>query len=316
MNKKLFNPIAIFFIFSMSVGMSLQVFADGMLDDEFTEEHMNPNDESAIELDYSGQGIYSDPFKKGITRSPAYATFGDDAGIDSSRVDDLRHLSDLRHYRVIGIVEDDESNRPAILELNPDDFYGDEHQAYYVKIDTKQDQLEINTAAKNILINHGRSLNRYLVVRFNANSTQNNYDLEYGPFRTKEIAAAHCYYVATILQKKDMECNNVHFHYVSDQEKPITQNTATLGLSQFALLDIKEKPYEFDLNKLKNISIDVTVDELLGPYGFHITNINADGVSVTGLSGNAMFIPVSTFPVSIDKSPSSKPANPTTPASN
>lgn len=312
MNKKIIKQIGIFLIFTL---LHTPIFAEGMIEEEM-KEPIDSENETAIELDFSGQGIYSDPFKKGVTRSPAYATFGDDLTAESLRIDDLRHLTDLRHYRVIGIVEDEEMHVPAILELYPDDFFGDEHQAYYVKIETNSDQEAINTAAKNILVNHGQSLNRYLIVRINEQSTQKNYALEYGPFRTKEIAAAHCYYVATILQKKDMECHNVHFHYVSDQEKPVQQNTASLGLSQFALLDIKEKSYDFNLEKLKKVSIDVTVDELLGPYGFHITNINADGVSVTGLSGNAMFIPVSTFPVGIENSSPSQKTNSETSLSN
>ena len=89
------------------------------------------------------------------------------------------------------------------------------------------------------------------------------------------------------------------------------QNTATVGLSQFALLDFKEKPYGFSLEKLKKMTLEVTVDQLLGPNGFVITNINDNGISVTGLSGNAMFIPVSTFPINIEGTSSASPAQPT-----
>ena len=64
------------------------------------------------------------------------------------------------------------------------------------------------------------------------------------------------------------------------------------------------------------VMLEVKVDQLLGPHGFVITNINDDGISVTGLSGNAMFIPVSTFPINIEGGNSSAPAATPTPVTN
>ena len=63
------------------------------------------------------------------------------------------------------------------------------------------------------------------------------------------------------------------------------------------------------------MTLEVTVDQLLGPHGFFITNISNDGISVTGISGNAMFIPVSTFPINIEEGTSASPA-PATPTGN
>lgn len=305
LNKCFITLIGIFFVFTS--------FADGMLPEDLPQTDMV--DDSVIELDIENQQIYTDPFKRGVTRSPAYATFGEESASDSSRIDDLRHLQDLRYYRVVGIVADEELQMPKILELNPDDFFGDEHQGYYVKIQSKQDLGEIRTVAKNLMVNYNDDLNRYIIIRFNEKNTLSNYDLEYGPFRTKEITVAHCHYLAALTKNKNMNCSQVHQHFVSEQEQMATQNTATVGLSQFALLDFKEKPYDFSLEKLKKMTLEVTVDQLLGPHGFVITNINDNGISVTGLSGNAMFIPVSTFPINIEGTSTASPAQPT-PAGN
>jgi len=303
---QLFNKWLLILITVFSVTTS---FADGMLPEDLPQN--NVVDDSIIDLHVDNQKIYTDPFKRGVTRSPAYATFGEKSFSDSRRIDDLRHLQDLRYYRVVGIVADEELQMPKILELNPDDFFGDEHQGYYVKIQSKQDLGEIRTVAKNLMVNYTDDLNRYIIIRFNEKNTLSNYDLEYGPFRTKEITVAHCHYLAALTKNKKMNCLQVHQHFVSDQERMATQNTATVGLSQFALLDFKEKPYEFSLEKLKKMTLEVTIDQFLGPHGFVITNINDNGISVTGLSGNAMFIPVSTFPINIDGSSPGSPASPT-----
>ena len=300
-------------IMFLGIFSSMTSFADGMLPEDLP--HDKAVDESVIELNINDQQIYSDPFKRGVTRSPAYATFGEELASDSSRIDDLRHLQDLRYYRVVGVVGDEELQMPKILELGPDDFFGDEHQGYYVKVQSKQDIADIRTVAKNLMVNYRKNLNRYLIIRFNEKNTLSTYNLEYGPFRTKEITVAHCHYLAALTKNEQMSCSQVHQRYVSDQEKMATQNTATVGLSQFALLDFKEKPYEFSLEKLKKMTLEVTIDQLLGPHGFVITHINEDGISVTGLSGNAMFIPVSTFPINIEGSSAVPPASPT-PAGN
>ena len=294
--------------------ISVQIHADGMLEEDMpmTADGMPDSDESVIELDLDSQKIYADPFKRGITRSPVYATFGEESDNEARRIDDMRHLLDLRYYRVVSLVEDNETDMPKILELNPDDFFGDEHQGYYVKIDTHNDPSKIQTIAKNLMVNYKKDLNRYLIIRFNDNQTQDNYSLEYGPFRTKEITAAHCHYLVALVKNENLSCDKILFHFVSDQEIMAQQNTAIIGLSQFALLDIKDKPYEFSLEKLRKMTLEITVDEMLGPHGFHVTNINEKGISVTGLSGNAMFIPVSTFPINIDGSttPTPSSANP------
>lgn len=300
--------------FTWILFISFYIHADGMLEEDMPQstDDMSELDDSMIELDLDNQKIYSDPFKRGITRSPVYATFGEESNNDARRIDDMRHLLDLRYYRVVSLIEDNETDMPKILQLNPDDFFGDEHQGYYVKVDSNQDLSAIQTLAKNLMVNYKKDLNRYLIIRFNDKQTQNNYSLEYGPFRTKEITATHCHYLSALVKNKNISCDKILFHFVSDQEVMAQQNTAIIGLSQFALLDIKDKPYGFSLEKLRKMTLEVTVDEMLGPYGFHVTNINEKGISVTGLSGDAMFIPVSTFPINIDGSeaPTQNSANP------
>ena len=144
LHKCFLTLIGVFFV--------LTSLADGMLPEDLPQSDMV--DDSVINLDIDNQQIYTDPFKRGVTRSPAYATFGEESASDSRRIDDLRHLQDLRYYRVVGIVADEELQLPKILELNPDDFFGDEHQGYYVKIQSKQDLGEIRTVAKNLLVNY------------------------------------------------------------------------------------------------------------------------------------------------------------------
>ena len=102
LNKCFITFIGTFFVFAS--------FADGMLPEDLPQADMV--DDSVIELDIENQQIYTDPFKRGVTRSPAYATFGEESASDSSRIDDLRHLQDLRYYRVVGIVADEELQMP------------------------------------------------------------------------------------------------------------------------------------------------------------------------------------------------------------
>ena len=117
------------------------------------------------------------------------------------------------------------------------------------------------------MVNYNDDLNRYIIIRFNEKNTLSNYDLEYGPLGRKKLLSP-IVIICCVTKNKNMNCSQVRQHFVSEQEQMATQNTATVGLSQFALLDFKEKPYDFSLEKLKKMTLEVTVDQLLGPHGF------------------------------------------------
>lgn len=296
---------------------SINLFADGMIegDTSLANEGLFMTPE-VLEIQNEDASTYNDPFKKGITRSPAYATFGIDNEMISTRLDDLRHLSDIRYYRVEGVVEDNEADRVKVLEISPEDLYGDEFQGYYVKIASGQDENKLKLQANNLKNNHQKALSKNLILRAVAvNNKQKYYQFEYGPFRTKELAGANCLYLKSVTKNKEINCNLAYRNLVTDLELEMAQNSASLSLSQFALLDLKDKPFEFDLEKVKNMTLDVKVDESLGPMGFYVTNINEDGVYVTHLNGSTMLIPVTTFPVNLKQGNSTTTTQTTTPES-
>jgi hypothetical protein len=304
------NLTKLFFIFLLSIMHIQYVFSDGMpVEDEMNVEDGkaslvindadNSSNDTQVVIEQTNNTTLKDPFKRGITRSPAYATFGSGDDNMQYRLDDLRHLTDLHHYRVVSIIQRDEAPRTKILKLFEQDFYGDEHEAFYVRLKSSLILEEMLVAAKTLEISYSQNLNRNIVIRNLNQKNTSSFALEYGPFSTIEMAVVNCYYVTAAVKGKQLDCGkSIHKHFVSDKENNKNKSIATLGLSQFALLALKAKPFDFDLNVLSKTTIEIMEDEPLGPNGFYITNINEMGVSVAGLNGDVLLIPVSTFPIS------------------
>lgn len=307
------NLTKLFFILVFSTIHIQHNLADGMLDedlmiseDETIVENHKPslgeknNKDTQVVFDRINSTTFKDPFKRGVTRSPAYATFNDDANDMQYRPDDLRHLTDLHFYRLASIIQRDEVPRTKILKLFEQDFYGDEHEAYYVRIKSATSPKDLMVVAKTLEVSYYKSLNRNIIIRNITEKNNSSYAIEYGPFPTIKMAVANCYYVATFVKNNELDCNqSIHKHFVSESENNKNKSFATVGLSQFGLLALKEKPFGFDLNVLSRITIEIMEGETLGPYGFYVTNINEMGVSVAGLNGDVFLIPVSTFPINI-----------------
>lgn len=290
-NQRIILPI-LFGIFTFLSSTSL--YADQM-DEDWVEQ--GSREEGLMMNNEIQNSTYKDPFKRGITRSPAFATFGSKKEVQY-RLDDLRHLSDIQYYRVVSIIQDEEKSRVNILKLFEQGFYGDEYQAYYVRISGSTELQDMEILANNMKNNYYQSLNRNLIIRNIMHKDKTNFALEYGPFSNPEIALANCHYIKVFSMNSNLDCKKTIFrHFVSSEEVEEAESIATVSMSQFALLDIKNKPFEFDIEQLKNTSIDVMVDQPLGPHGFFITNINDMGVTVSGLNGDVIMIPTSTLPI-------------------
>ena len=313
--------IKLFFFLLFSTIHVLHSQADGMLEEDFIiaeDEKVieNPktslseknNKDTQVVFDRINTITIKDPFKTGVTRSPAYTTFNDDAEDIQYRPDDLRHLTDIQFYRLSSIIQMDEAPRTKILKLFDQDFSGDVYEAYYVRLKSATSLKELMVEAKTLEISHYKNLNRNIIIRNISEKNNSSYAMEYGSFPTIKLAVANCYYLAKFVKSLELDCNqSIHKHFVSDSEDDKNKSFAMVGLSQFGLLALKDKPYDFDINELSRITIKIMEGETLGPYGFYVANINEMGVSVAGLNGDVLLIPASTFPINIPPKPSPIP---------
>jgi len=77
-------------------------------------------------------------------------------------------------------------------------------------------------------------------------------------------------------------------------------NSASIGLSQAALVEYSQSAMNYDLNSIAEASVLVKEGERLGPQGFYIVRINHLGIYLASESGDKALIPPSTLPINLN----------------
>jgi hypothetical protein len=281
---------------------------------------------SATELkDFENKSTpIQDPFARGIVRSPAYGTENGRSKIEYHRLDDFRALDDPRYYRVASIIENLETSH-LLIELHEEELrsINNGFSGFYITLGAYSNPKVGKQAGIDFMMNQSLNINHAVVMRSTSFKNKALYYLEYGPFKNDDLANATCYFLKN--KQPALTCNNVSKRIVHEKELADKNNSATLALSQAGFNyysqisaysnDSKDNNMGFNPEDLKEISMEVSEGEPLGPNGFYIVRINRLGVHLANKFNEMALIPSNTFPVngkSISSSNNTQPANPKT----
>lgn len=265
-----------------------------------------------------------DPFARGIVRSPAYGAEDGRSKIEYHRLDDFRALDDPRYYRVASIIENLETSH-LFVELHEEELrlINNGFSGFYITLGTYSNPKIGKQAGIDFMMNQSLDINHAVVLRSASLKNKALYYLEYGPFKNADLANATCYFLKN--KQPALSCNNVSKRIVHEKELGDKSNSATLGLSQAGFNyysqisaysnDSKDNNMGFNPEDLKEISMEVSEGEPLGPNGFYIVRINRLGVHLANKFNEMVLIPSITFPVnskSISSTNITQPATPKT----
>lgn len=241
-----------------------------------------------------------DPFSRGLVRSPKYGSISSDRLSEYSRNDDLRSLSDIRYYRILGLfVNQTDSNKNFISDLGPIKP-GINPNGYYISLGSFNSLNLSKQSALDFLSLQASFVNRIVSQHMATKNKRMNYQLQYGPFASLEFAKSSCLFLKSNSKQIDLDCENIIKRPMVDKEKSLPMNSASIGLSQAALVDYAQSAMSFDLNSIAETSVIVKEGERLGPQGFHIVRINHLGIYLASESGDIALIPPSTLPINLN----------------
>ena len=241
-----------------------------------------------------------DPFSRGLVRSPKYGSINSDGLSEYSRSDDLRSLSDIRYYRVLGLfVNQADSNKNFISDLGPIKP-GINPNGYYISLGSFNSLNLSKQSALDFLSLQASFVNRIVSQHMATKNKRMNYQLQYGPFASLEFAKSSCLFLKSNSKQIDLDCENIIKRPMADKEKSLPMNSASVGLSQAALVEYAQSAMSFDLNSIAEASVIVKEGERLGPQGFYVVRINALGIYLASESGDKALIPPSTLPINLN----------------
>lgn len=241
-----------------------------------------------------------DPFSRGLVRSPKYGTIGNDALFEYSRNDDLRSLSDLRYYRILGLfVNQIDPNKNFISDvglIKP----GINSSGYYISMGTYSSPQISKQSALDFLSAQAQFINHMVSQHTISKNKRVDYQLQYGPYTSLELAKSNCLFLKANNKQTNLNCENFIKRPITDKEKNLPLNSASIGLSQAALVEYAQSAMNFDINSIAEASVLVKEGERLGPQGFYIVRINHLGIYLASESGDKALIPPSTLPINLN----------------
>jgi hypothetical protein len=258
----------------------------------FAAEKLNVQDSSNASI--------QDPFSRGLVRSPKYGSINSDGLSEFSRNDDLRSLSDIRYYRILGLfvaqadlnnnfISDLRSSKPGI---NPN--------GYYISLGSYRSLNLSKQYALDFLSSQASFVNRIVSQHTVNKNKRMNYQLQYGPFTSLELAKSSCLFLKLNSKQIDLDCETIIKRPMADKEKSLPMNSASIGLSQAALVEYAQSAMNYDLNSIAEASVLVKEGERLGPQGFYIVRINHLGIYLASESGDKALVPPSTLPINLN----------------
>ena len=258
-----------------------------------SEDNASPQELSAT-MKKSNQLL--DPFNRGVTRPSQFDSTGiKDGSSNRGRFDDMRSLNYHRYYRVVSL---DETNLfdPALNDTTGIQTEG-AYDAYFVTLRNSNDKNSLLQYGKKIMLGYREFLTRDLSIKSSGQSPE-GFLLTYGPFKTLDLARAHCHFFTYATNSYEIDCNK------SLTEKPTGGDSidtadaeATLGLSQAGILYFSKSEMYFKINDLISMNLIINVYQPLGPEGYFVTKINAYGVYAASVNGDVTLIPMNSLPI-------------------
>ena len=162
---------------------------------------------SAISFVYADNAL-QDPFAKGLKHSPQYGTLDSANYSVYSRPDDLRALKDARYYRVVSIFDkrsDEYVLKNQSISLVTSNTQGD-HNGFFFDLSAAFSEKDARQQAKDFLFNYSDFINRSVLIRKQTDNGKPIFMVEYGPYKTQELAKAACYFMGEITKNTNQNC--------------------------------------------------------------------------------------------------------------
>ena len=255
---------------------------------------------SAISSVYADNAL-QDPFAKGLKHSPQYGTLDSANYSVYSRPDDLRALKDARYYRVVSIFDkrsDEYASKNQSISLVTSNAQGD-HNGFFFDLSAAFSEKDARQQAKDFLFNYSDFINRSVSIRKQTDNNKPIFMVEYGPYKTQELAKAACYFMGEITKNTNQNCESITKHR-TNKDFESNNNGASIGLSQAGIREYMNIDMGFNGKSLSDYAWPVKEGEPLGPKNFYIVNINKYGIYLGSSYGEVALIPSSTLPINIE----------------
>lgn len=244
-----------------------------------------------------------DPFARGLKHSPQYGTLDSTNYSVYSRPDDLRALKDARYYRVVSIFDkrsDEYATRNQAISVITLSSQGD-HNGFFFDLSVAFSEKEAKQQAKDFLFNYSDFINRSVLIRKQTDNNKPIFIVEYGPYKTQELAKAACYFMGEVIKNTNQNCESITKHR-TNKDFESNNNGASIGLSQAGIREYMNIDMGFNGKSLSDYAWSVKEGEPLGPKNFYIVNINKYGIYLASSYGEVALIPSSTLPINIESS--------------
>jgi len=255
---------------------------------------------SVISLAHADNAL-QDPFAKGLKHSPQYGTLDSANYSVYSRPDDLRALKDARYYRVVSIFDkrsDEYTARNQAIPVITSNAQGD-HNGFFFDLSAAFSEKEAKQQAKDFLFNYSDFINRSVSIRKQTDNSKPIFIVEYGPYKTQELAKAACYFMGEVTKNTNQNCDSITKHR-TNKDFESNNNGASIGLSQAGIREYMNIDMGFNGKTLSDYAWPVKEGEPLGPKNFYIVNINKYGIYLASSYGELALIPSSTLPINIE----------------
>lgn len=255
---------------------------------------------SAINSVYADSAL-QDPFAKGLKHSPQYGTLDSANYSVYSRPDDLRALKDARYYRVVSIFDkrsDEYASKNQSISLVTSNTQGD-HNGFFFDLSAAFSEKDARQQAKDFLFNYSDFINRSVLIRKQTDNGKPIFMVEYGPYKTQELAKAACHFMGEITKNTNQNCESITKHR-TNKDFESNNNGASIGLSQAGIREYMNIDMGFNGKSLSDYAWPVKEGEPLGPKNFYIVNINKYGIYLASSYGEVALIPSSTLPINIE----------------
>jgi hypothetical protein len=171
---------------------------------------------------------------------------------------------------------------------------------YYISLGSYSSPNLSKQSALDFLALQAPFVNRIVSQHAVTKNKRINYQLQYGPFVSLELAKSSCLFLKSNSKQIDLDCESITKRPMADKEKSLPINSASVGLSQAALVEYAQNAMSFDLNSIAEASVIVKEGERLGPQGFYVVRINPLGIYLASESGDKALIPPSTLPINLN----------------